>query len=163
MTSNVVKMVLITLFMSLSLCLSIVVVFSQVDGHLLNIYNGYKIYSLYCRGGQTFLLKGQIWNLFFTAGLNFLRYWCYSWNFFGGEKFLVHFCPFFVLFWWLLRVKIDIFRYLNINLIFAMFLSKDKKVQGPHFGHACDIALRLSKKQNKRQYIHLHTTIYHLY
>jgi len=41
----------------------------------------------------------------------------------------------------------DIFKYFNINLIFEMFLSSDKKVQGPQkqvwgpqFGHACYIS-----------------------
>ncbi len=49
-------------------------------------------------------------------------------QFLQSRKF---FGPFFAHFLWLLREKLDIFIYLNINLIFEMFISNDKKVQGP--------------------------------
>jgi len=51
----------------------------------------------------------------------------------------------------LLIEKSDIFEIFNTNLIFAMFLSNDKKVQGPqkqvggpHFGHPCHRLLHKS-------------------
>jgi len=94
-------------------------------------YKGHIIMT-YIRGGQTFLLKGQIWILSITVlrALIFLitdvtHEVTAVQNFFGAI------CALFVHFWWLYREKLDIFKYLNITFIFAMFLSNDKKVQGP--------------------------------
>ncbi len=107
----------------------------------------------YTRGAILFCSRAQIWILFITAGRNFFKLLMLFMKFLRSRKFFgPFFGPFFAHFLWLLREKLDIFKYLNISLIFEMFLSNDKKVQGPqkqargphaargsHFGHACNI------------------------
>ncbi len=98
--------------------------------------------SIY-HGQPDFLTQGTNLNFNNYCGPQFLNLLILFMKFRQSRKYFGPFFSLFVHFSWFLREKQDNYKDFNINLIFAMFLSNDKKVQGPQkqvggpqFGHA---------------------------
>ena len=82
---------------------------------------------LYSRGGQTFLIAGQVRRLFFISGCTIHYYWVKSYHTIPKQNF---FHPIFAYFFIL-----DAFWYKMWCFLFW------QKVHGPHFGHVSSILL----------------------
>ena len=100
----------------------------------------------YNRGGQTFLIAGQIWKLFFISGSTIQNYWLKSCNFCETWKNWFFWCFFekkplqfstnFVL---ICRPHTLLFQITERGPRTPKKVGGSQAAHGPHFGHVCPI------------------------